>query len=170
MNTEYVQKLKVLIAEHPSKLMELSDEDMLKTLGPGLWSGKEILGHIYDSGTMNRQRFIRSQYEELYEFPFYDQDRWVKIQSYNSYKWTELISRCTIEYQHLIHILENLPDASASNKCHIKFSSSDYVTLDWLIGHLYRHTDFHLQQIYWIAGKGDLPDDRILNQPIEDLP
>ena len=170
MNTENVQKLKVLINEHPSKLMEIPDEEMLKTLGPGLWSGKEILGHIYDSATMNRQRFIRSQYEELYEFPPYEQAQWVKIQAYNNYKWTDLISCCMSEYHHLIHILENLPDTSATNKCHVTFGSSDYVTIDWLVGHVGRHTDFHLQQIYWIAGKGNLPDDRTLNQPVEELP
>jgi len=170
MNTENVQMLRALITESPSKLMELSDEEMYKTLGPGLWSGKEILGHIYDSATMNRQRIVRSQYEELYEFPFYDQAQWVKIQSYNNYKWTDLVSRCISEYQHIIHTLEILPEESASNKCHITFSSSDYVTLDWLIGHIYRHTDFHLHQIYWLAGKSDLPDEQALNQPVEDLP
>jgi len=170
MRTENVRKLKSQIEELPSKLLNLSDVEMQKTLGPGLWSGKEILGHLSDSAAINRQRIVRSQYEELYVFPYIDQAQWVQIQSYHNYGWADLVSRCISEYQHLIYVLENLPDESASDKCPFKFSSKDYVTLDWLVGHIYRHNDHHLHQIYWLAGKSDLPDDRELLQPIEDLP
>ena len=170
MRTENVRNLKSQIREHQSKLLNFSDEKMQKTLGPGLWSGKEILGHLSDSAAINRQRIVRSQYEELYDFPLYDQAQWVRIQSYHNYVWADLVSRCISEYQHLIHILENLPDESASDKCPNQFSSNDYVTLDWLVGHIYRHYDHHLHQIYWLMGKSDLPDDRELYQPIEELP
>jgi hypothetical protein len=170
MRTENVRKLGSQIREHQSRLLHLSDEEMQKTLGPGRWSGKEILGHLSDSAAMNRQRIVRSQYEELYDFPFYDQAKWVRIQSYHNYVWADLVSRCISEYQHLIHILEHLPDESASDKCPIKFSSNDYVTLDWLVGHIYRHNDHHLHQILWLVGESDLPDDRDLYQPIEELP
>ncbi len=169
MRTKNVGKLRAQIREHHSRLANMSDEEMQKTLGPELWSGKEILGHLSDSAAMNRQRFVRSQYEELYDFPFYDQPQWVQIQSYHNYVWADLVLLCMSEYEHLIHVLENLPDESASNKCHIKFASNDYVTLDWLVGHIYRHNDHHLHQIYWLVGESDLPDDRELYQPIEEL-
>jgi hypothetical protein len=55
MNTENVGKLKSQIKEHQPRLLLLTDEDMQKTLGPGLWSGKEILGYLLDSATINRQ-------------------------------------------------------------------------------------------------------------------
>lgn len=170
MKTENTKKLKSQIREHQSNLLQLSDEEMQNTLGPGLWSGKEILGHLTDSAAMNRQRIVRSQYEELYEFPFYDQAQWVAIQSYRRYSWTELVALFTSAYQHLVHILENLPDEAASDKCPIRFSSSDYIALDWLVGHIYRHNDNHLHQIYWLVGESELPDDRELDQPIEELP
>ena len=82
MRTENVRKLGSQIREHQSRLFQLSDKEMQKTLGSGLWSGKEILGHLIDSAVMNRQRIIRSQYEEMYDFPFYDQAQWVHIQAY----------------------------------------------------------------------------------------
>ena len=170
MRTEHVERLKSQINEHETRLLQLSDEEMRKTLGPERWSGKEILGHLSDSAAMNRQRIVRSQYEPLYEFPFYDQAQWVQIQAYHEYAWARLVSQFVSEYQHLIHILEHLPDKSASDKCHIKFSSSDYVSLDWLVGHIYRHNEHHLQQIYWLVRKSDLPDDRDLYQAIEELP
>lgn len=170
MRSENVGKLESQIKEHHLRLLQLSDQGMQKTLGPGLWSGKEILGHLSDSAAMNRQRIVRSQYEELYDFPFYDQAQWVQIQSYHSYKWADLVSSFNFEYRHLVHILENLPDESASQLCPIKFSSSDYVTLEWLVRHIYRHNDHHLHQVYWLAGQSELPDDRDLYQPIEELP
>ena len=170
MKTENLEKLKLQIAELKSMLLHLSDDEVEKTLGPELWSGKEILGHLSDSAAINRQRIVRSQHEELNEFPSYDGAKWVQVQAYNKYVWADLVSLCVSEYQHLIYILENIPDERAFDKCPVKFSSNDYVTLDWLVGHIYRHNDHHLAQIYWIVGKGDLPDDRELYQPIEDLP
>jgi hypothetical protein len=170
MRTQNVENLKSQIRGHQSRLSHLSDEEMQKALGPGLWSGKEILGHLSDSAAINRQRIVRSQYEELYDFPFYDQAKWVQIQAYNEYAWGDLVSLFFSEYQHLIHILENLPDSCASDKCPTKFSSNEYVTLDWLVGHIYRHNDHHFHQIYWLVEKGELPDDRELYQPIEELP
>ena len=170
MNTENVARLSLQIIEQQTDLPKLSDADMQKTLGPGLWSGKELLGHLSDSAAINRQRIVRSQYEELSEFPLYDQPKWVRIQSYHNYPWADLVTLYLAEYQHLLHMLENLPGSSASNKVPVTFGSSDYVTLDWLVGHMFRHNDHHLRQIYWLAGLGDLPDDRKLSQPIADLP
>ena len=170
MNTENVEKLKSQIRDNRSRLQRLSDEQMQKTLGPGEWSGKEMLGHLTDSAAINRQRIVRSQYEELYEFPFFDQLKWTQIQAFNKYAWPDLVNLWTAEFQHLLHILEHLPDESALSKCPTKFSSSDWVTLDWLVGHIYRHNDHHLHQIYWLVGESDLPDDRDLYQPIRELP
>jgi hypothetical protein len=170
MNTENVGKLKSQIKEHQPRLLLLTDEDMQKTLGPGLWSGKEILGYLLDSATINRQRIVRSQYKELYDFPFYDQTQWVRIQAYSKYEWENLVLYCITEYQHLIHNLENLPDESASDKCPIKFSFDDYVTLDWLVGQIIRHNYHHLHKIYWLVGKSDLPDDRDLYQLLGEMP
>ena len=170
MKTENLEKLKSQIEEYKSKLLHLSDDEMQKTLGSELWSGKEILGHLSDSAAINRQRIVRSQYEELYEFPTYDQAKWVQTQAYNNYVWADLVSHWVSEYRHLIHILENIPHERIFDKCPVKFSSSDYVTLDWLVGHIYRHNDHHLSQIYWLVGESDLPDDQELWQPIEDLP
>jgi hypothetical protein len=84
MRTENVARLRSQFEGPQSRLLELSDEAMQKTLGAGLWSGNELLGH--------------------------------------------------------------------------------------LVGHIVRHNDHHLGHIFWLAGKGDLPDDREPMQPIEELP
>ncbi len=170
MKSEHLENLKSQISEHAPRLQRLTDEQMQKRVKPGGWSGKEILGHLSDSAAMNRQRIVRSQYEEVYEFPGYDQSKWVAIQAYNTYTWEHLVTLWAFEYQHLIHMLEHLPNQSAFDKCPVKFSSKDFVTLEWLVGHIYRHNDHHLQQIYYLVGESDLPDVRKLYEPIEALP
>jgi uncharacterized damage-inducible protein DinB len=170
MKTENVENLRFQIAEMDEKLPRLTDGEMQKELGTGLWSGKEILGHLSDSAALNRQRIVRSQYEEPYEFPFYDQAQWVEIQAYAHYDWEKLVAQCIREYRHLLHVLDNLPDTAAADPCPITFSSSEFVTLDWLVGHIYRHNDHHLRQIFWLVGESNLPDDRDLYLPIEELP
>lgn len=170
MRTENVAKLKAQIEEARVKLLQVSDEEMRRVLGPGLWSGKEILGHLTDSAAMNRQRIVRSQYEDLYDFPGYEQATWVSVQAYARYAWSDLVSFFVMAYRHLVHLLENLPEGKEDDRCPVRFADSDYVTLDWLVGHMYRHNDHHLQQIFWLVGKSNLPDDRELDRPIEKLP
>ena len=48
MKTENLAKLKTQVEEMQAALLQLSDEEMQRLLGPGLWSGKEILGHLAD--------------------------------------------------------------------------------------------------------------------------
>jgi len=170
MNTENVSQLKQQVQTNLPRLQALTDGQMRQSLGADKWTGKEILGHMSDSATMNRQRIIRSQYEKPYEFPFYDQAKWTQIQAYNQYAWQDLVILWMVEYQHLLHILDHLPEESASSPCPTKFSSSKWVTVDWMVGHVYRHNDHHLKQVYWLVGQGESPDDRELYQPIDDLP
>jgi hypothetical protein len=170
MRSENLENLTTQVKDHAPRLLRLSDESMQKTVRPGGWSGKEILGHLSDSAAMNRQRFIRSQYEALYDFPVYNQAKWVEIQGYKHYVWETLVAQWTIEYQHLIYMLKCLPDQSVFDKCPVKFGAKEFVTLDWLVGHIYRHNDHHLHQIYYLVGESDLPDPRKLNDPIEALP
>ena len=170
MRTTHLSLLRSQIQEQQLGLALLSDQEMQKTLGPGLWSGKEILGHLLDSAAMNRQRIVRARYEEIYEFPSYNVAQWVSIQSYQQCVWRDLVAHYRSAYQHLVHVLEHFPDETRYGKCPVKFSSGDYVTLDWLVGHIYRHSDHHLRQVFWLVGKSDLPDERVLNRPIEELP
>lgn len=169
MKSTHLEKLKLQVQEHAPRLRLFSDEQMQKVVKPGGWSGKEILGHLSDSAAMNRQRIVRSQYEVLSDFAEYDPAKWVAIQAYKHHRWENLVAQWTIEYQHLIHMLEHLPDKSLSDRCPVKFSSSEFVTLEWLVGHIYRHNDHHLHQIYFLVGEGDLPDERKLYEPIEAL-
>lgn len=170
MQTENVAKLKSLIQEAQRELVQISDQEMQQYMGPGKWCGKELLGHLTDSAAMNRQRIIRSQYEELYDFPGYMQATWVQVQGYASSEWTKLVTLFVAEYEHLLHMLEIMPQAKADDLCPVRFEDSNFVTLDWLVGHMNRHIEHHLQQIYWLVGKSELPEEKEMMEAIAALP
>lgn len=170
MNHDVVTRLDRQVGEHVPTLLELAEGEMERALAPGKWTGKEVLGHLCDSGAINRQRLVRSQYEEPYDFPYYEQATWVRVQGYARYPWLQLVDQFRAEYQHLVWLLRQLPDGAGSVKAPVSFGSSEFVTVEWLLGHIWRHNDHHLKQIYWLAGRGDLPDPLVLSAPFDLLP
>ncbi|HET8984898.1 MAG TPA: DinB family protein [Trueperaceae bacterium] len=170
MIDELVTRLDRQVEEHVPKLKTLDEAIMERPLAPGKWTGKEVLGHLCDSGAINRQRLVRSQYEEPYEFPYYEQATWVRVQGYAAYPWGRLVTQFEAEYQHLVWLLRQLPDGAGAVKAPVSFGRRDFVTVEWLLGHIGRHNDHHLKQIYWLAGLGDLPDPALLTGPFELLP
>jgi hypothetical protein len=167
---EIVTRLGRQVEEHVPTLRSLDETAMERALGPGKWTGKEVLGHLCDSGAINRQRLVRSQYEEPYDFPYYEQATWVRIQGYARYPWQPLVTQFETEYQHLVWLLRQLPEAAGAARAPVSFGRRDFVTVEWLLGHIWRHNDHHLKQVYWLAGLGELPDPAALNGPFDLLP
>src|SRR5580704_602001 len=48
----------------------------------GGWTRKQIVGHLLDSATNNRQRFVRAASEGWFNGPNYAQDAWVAAHGY----------------------------------------------------------------------------------------
>jgi hypothetical protein len=154
MQTDNLDALNQQISEHEPRLRQLDDAQMLKSLKPGDWSGKELLGHMTDSAAINRQRIVRSQYEAPYDFPAYEQATWTQVQAFNTYAWDELVTLWAVEFRHLVHVATHLPQESAASRCPVKFWFEDWVTLDWLLGHMTNHNSIHLDEIYSLVEGG----------------
>ena len=174
MKTQNVSDLRTLVATHQSKLTQLTDEDMRRTLGEGQWSGKQVLGHLIDSALLNRYRIILGLFEPPENFPgalhFNDaQDNWTRVQAYNDYAWMDLVQLWTTDYLHIVHMVTHAPDDAAHRLCPATFGASSFVMVDWMVGHVFRHMDFHLQEIYHLVG-GPVPDGRAVAEAIEKLP
>lgn len=170
MKHEVVTRLADQVAEHVPRLAALQEQPLERPWAPGKWTAKEVLGHLCDSGAINRQRVVRSQYEEPYEFPYYEQATWVRVQAYASYPWDRLVEQFRTEYEHLVWVLEHLPDGAEKARAPVTFGSTEYVTVEWLLGHVWRHNDHHLKQVYFVAGLGELPDPEVLSAPFARLP
>ena len=89
---------------------------------------------------------------------------------YSKYGWAKLVDLWSSEYYNLLHILRHLPQEQTETRCHAKFGSTEFVTIDWLIGHIFRHNEYHLRHLFWLVGEAELPDDEMLYGPIQTLP
>jgi len=75
-------RLAQILDTAPHRLVDISADNAARRESPGRWSKKEILGHLIDSAGNNIQRVVRAQIAAPLEFPNYEQESWVSIQSY----------------------------------------------------------------------------------------
>src|ERR1700688_1779393 len=65
----------------------------------GGWTRKQIVGHLLDSATNNRQRFVRAATEGHFTGPNYGQDEWVAAHGYAHQSWKTLVHWWEVEHE-----------------------------------------------------------------------
>jgi hypothetical protein len=109
------------------------------------WSKKEILGHLIDSASNNHQRFVRAQLSSEIRLPEYEQERWVRTQSYQTESWENIVELWKSFNLHLLHVAAKIPVDKINSLCFI--GESEPVTLEFLFSGYVQHMKHHLQQI-----------------------
>jgi hypothetical protein len=112
---------------------------------PDKWSKKEILGHLIDSASNNHQRFVRAQLSSEIRLPEYEQERWVRAQSYQTESWENIVELWKSLNLHLLHVAAKIPVDRANSLCFI--GENEPVTLEFLFSGYVDHVKHHLQQI-----------------------
>lgn len=144
------------IAQIADELFDYSDAQMSKPRKPGVWSRKEILGHLIDSASVNHQRFMESQISRSIMFEGYAHEQWVALQGYQGMEWEEIVTLwCALNMQ-ICAVVERIP-ASVIDKLHAEHSyetttfrvvpSDQPSTLGYLIEDYFAHMQYHLDQI-----------------------
>jgi hypothetical protein len=110
----------------------------------GGWTRKEIVGHLLDSATNNRQRFVRAGTEGHYSGPTYAQEAWVRIHGYAGQAWETLLDWWQVEHAMLAAVVENLPESSLDAVCTV--GENEPATLRFLIEDYLRHHRLHVEQ------------------------
>jgi len=117
------------------------DESFIKPL-PNKWSKKEIIGHLIDSAQNNIRRFIVAQYEDNPEIK-YRQDDWVRINNYQSYSLTDLVSLWYLLNKQIVAILVNSTEETLQ-----RTSQTDTLhSIEWLAQDYIKHMKHHLHQV-----------------------
>jgi len=78
---ELSEKLTQAVESAQSVLRQVTETESNKPVLSGGWSRKQVLGHLIDSASNNHQRFVRASLQTSLDFPGYDQDGCVRVQS-----------------------------------------------------------------------------------------
>ena len=124
-------------------LQSIPEEITSAKLAPGVWSLKEIIGHLVDSAANNHQRFIRLQSDVPLNFPGYNQEQWNNMQRYNEFGWYDLVQLWSSYNKLLLHIIPTIEKKHLQNYW---LHDDKKLTLEWIINDYYRHLKHHYDQ------------------------
>jgi DinB superfamily len=112
---------------------------------PGGWTRAQIVGHLLDSATNNRQRFVRAATEGSYAGPQYAQDAWVEAHGYADQPWETLLGWWRTEHEILMAVVDRIPEERLDARCVLDDEAP--VTLQFLIEDYVEHQQWHLKQL-----------------------
>ena len=109
------------------------------------WFRKQELGHLVDSATNNRVRFIRTALEGQYSGPSYDGRGWVDLGGYAEMSWTDLVETWALLNKAILLVLKRIPPERLSAQCRI--ADANPVSLQFIIEDYMLHMQHHLDHI-----------------------
>lgn len=137
--------LSEVIAAHLPYLQAISEERAAHKPQGDVWSAKEILGHLIDSGVNNHARFVRAGVQDSMELPSYDQNDWVSLGAWQERPWADIVALWQAYQTQIAHIISHLPDASLRHT--LRIGDSEPLTLEFVAQDYVRHQLHHLAQI-----------------------
>ena len=140
------QHLKQTIDAARPRLLSISETRASEKPYPDKWSLKEILGHLLDSATNNRQRIVRMQQTAVLGTFTYDQKHWVTSQHYHAEPWQAVVEFWYLYNAHLAHVITHVDPASLSHVCDMGYAKP--ATLKFVIEDYVKHVEHHLGQIF----------------------
>jgi hypothetical protein len=143
---EFSRQIDLLRSELAQVPVELADVPWRA----GGWTRKQIVGHLLDSATNNRQRFVRAVTHGHYDGPRYPQEAWVAAHGYAEQRWETLVRWWQAEHEILVAIVERITQDRLSTKC--VMAEEAPVTLQFLVEDYIVHQRLHFEQILRGAG------------------
>ncbi len=131
-------------AEEP-RLRAISEEVGSAEPRPGAWTPKQELGHLLDSATNNRVRFIHGALENGFTGPSYSADGWVAMGGYNEMRWSELVDLWKALNGALVLVVDRIPPERLTAQCRV--GDAQPVTLRFLVEDYILHMRHHLDHI-----------------------
>ena len=143
---ELARRLRQAVEDVSPLLQKVTEEDAdARHRGGEGWSRKQELGHLIDSATNNRVRFVRAGLEGTFIGPSYDGIGWVRLGGYAQMSWSGIVAMWTQLNVALSTVIENIGDDRLNASCRI--GSADPVTLQFLIDDYILHMKHHLDHV-----------------------
>src|SRR5258705_7299886 len=109
-------ELAQVVQEFSIKINNIPEELFSAKPKPEKWSGKEVLGHLIDSGSNNLRRFICGQYDRSPKIT-YQQDFWVVANNYQHIRKENIIQLWKLLNEQICEVLRTMPDQNAGLPC-----------------------------------------------------
>jgi len=145
MRNSLAERFRADLDEVHRALMQVSPDWGDLPWREGGWTRKQIVGHLLDSATNNRQRFVRAAIVGQYTGPKYIQNAWVDAHGYASQPWATLLSWWEAEHEILMAVVDHISDDKLQTQCIV--GADQPVSLSFLIEDYLRHQRWHLKQI-----------------------
>jgi DinB superfamily len=146
MSHDLSELLAQTVRQEARKLREITEATASTRPGTGQgWSRKQELGHLVDSATNNRVRFVVAALSGTYAGPTYDGPGWVDLSGYSDTLWTDLVELWMRLNEALARTIECIPDERLSAQCTINQGAP--VSLGFLIEDYVLHMQHHLDHI-----------------------
>jgi hypothetical protein len=143
---EIGERLKDTVENTLPRLLAISEDDAKTRAGVGHgWSRKQELGHLIDSATNNRIRFVVAGLTGRYDGPTYDGDGWVDLGGYVHAPWIDLIELWERLNRSLALLIERIPEDRLAAPC--KVGDGEEATLGFLMEDYVAHMETHLQHV-----------------------
>jgi hypothetical protein len=156
MTEEIIDDFRRTVEEASARLLSMTEDESRAPLEEGKWSAKETIGHLIDSASNNHQRFVRAQFKDDLVFDGYEQENWIRAQSYNEEPWPLIVGLWRHYNLHLAHVMASAPEQARTaprtrhNFHRIGFapvSQDEPSTLEHLMIDYIDHLKSHLRQI-----------------------
>ncbi|MBV8551681.1 MAG: DinB family protein [Acidobacteriaceae bacterium] len=146
MAQNFAMRLRLTTQEEGAKLGKISELDASARHGGGEgWSRKQELGHLIDSATNNRVRFVVAALSRNYTGPTYDANGWVELGGYTDANWSDLVELWVRLNEALARVVERIPNDKLWTPCVV--GGADPVSLEFLIDDYVLHMQHHLDHI-----------------------
>ena len=145
MATELAQHLRAELNRLRAELLDLDPALAGVPWRAGGWTRKQLVGHLLDSATNNRQRFVRASLDGKYAGPGYAQDAWVTAHGYAEEAWETLLRWWQAEHEILMAVVDRIPEERLEAPCVI--GDDEPVTLRFVIEDYIRHQELHFKQL-----------------------
>jgi DinB superfamily len=143
---DLAQRLNTLIDHTEPKLRAISEVAAAeRSGGDSGWSRKQELGHLVDSATNNRIRFINAALAGQFRGPSYDGDGWVALGGYAGMPWAEVVGLWAALNRALALAVGRIPAEKLPSPCRI--GGDGPVTLEFVIADYMDHMQRHLHHI-----------------------
>ncbi|GHF59603.1 hypothetical protein HNQ07_003844 [Deinococcus metalli] len=137
--------LSEVVAAQLPYLQGLTEAQASSQPAPDVWSAKQIVGHLIDSGVNNHARFVRASVQDGLALSGYDQTAWVAAGGYQQRPWADVLGLWTVYQTQLAHVIAALPAASLDHT--LSIGGGEPVTLRFVAEDYVRHQQWHLNQI-----------------------